>query len=327
MRGTCKNRDVSSTVVVTRKPPGTAIERIREVATVWVWPFDRPIDDEELHRRAPGARGIYCMLTDRIDRALLRTAPHLEVVSTMAVGVDNIDIEACEEFGVAVGHTPDVLTESTADLAWAILMAASRRLPEGIEAVRSGGWGEWDPEGLLGLDVSGTVLGVIGMGRIGRAVVERAQGFDMRVQYVSRRPIDVPATRVIMKELLATSDHVLVAVPLTADTRGLIGRAELSAMQPTANLVNISRGPVVDTDALVDALTSGTIRCAALDVTDPEPIPADHPLVSLANCLIVPHIGSATLRARTAMADLAADNLIAALLGDPMPAPYRADPP
>ena len=315
---------MSPDVVITRTPPGTAIERIREVASVWVWPHDRPIDGDEFHARVVEARGIFCMLTDSIDRSLLRAAPHLQVVSTMAVGVDNIDIGACNDFGVVVGHTPDVLTESTADLAWAILMAASRRLPEGIESVRSGAWGEWDPEGMLGLDVSGTVLGVIGMGRIGRAIVERAAGFGMQIQYASNRSVEVAAERVSLDQLLATSDHVVVAVPLTDATRGLIGTEELAMMRPTANLVNISRGPVVDTDALCAALMSGTIRCAALDVTDPEPIPADHPLVSQPNCLIVPHIGSATRRTRIAMADLAADNLIAALTGEEMPAPYRS---
>jgi lactate dehydrogenase-like 2-hydroxyacid dehydrogenase len=314
---------MSSDVVITRTPPGTAIERIREVAGVWVWPHDRPIDGDEFHARVAEARGIYCMLTDSIDRSLLRAAPNLQVVSTMAVGVDNIDIGACNDFGVVVGHTPDVLTESTADLAWAILMAASRRLPDGIESVRSGAWGEWDPEGMLGLDVSGTVLGVIGMGRIGRAIVERAAGFGMQIQYASNRSVEVAAERVSLGQLLATSDHVVVAVPLTDATRGLIGTEELAMMRPTANLVNIARGPVVDTDALCAALMSGTIRCAALDVTDPEPIPADHPLVSQPNCLIVPHIGSATRRTRIAMADLAADNLIAALTGEEMPAPYR----
>ena len=317
-----ENRAVPPRVVITRRLPGRAVDRISESADVWVWEHERPIDHEILAERIPGAEGLLCMLTDRIDRSLLDLAPNLVVVSTMAVGVDNIDVAACTERGIAVGHTPDVLTDSTADLAWALLMASTRRSPEGVNAVRSGSWGPWDPGWLLGADVSGTVLGIIGMGRIGRALVRRSAGFGMEVVYASRSPVDVDATRIELDELLRRSDHIVVAVPLTEETRGLIGRSELATMKPSANLVNVARGPVVDSDALVDALTAGLIRCAALDVTDPEPIPPDHPLAGLPNCLIVPHIGSATHRTRTAMADLAAENLITGLRGEPMPARY-----
>jgi glyoxylate reductase len=269
------------------------------------------------------------MLTDRIDAELLDAAPDLIVVSTMAVGVDNIDIGACRERGVLIGHTPDVLTDATADLAWALLMASSRRIGEGIDHVRDGLWGRWRPDALLGMDVSHTTVGIIGMGRIGAAVARRAKGFSMDIVYASRsaHPIieeETGARRMPLEALLAVGDHVVVCVSLDDETRGLIDADALARMQPTANLVNVARGAVVDTDALYDALTAGTIRCAALDVTDPEPIPPDHPLVSLPNCLIVPHVGSATERTRIAMADLAADNLIAAITDRPMPAPYPA---
>lgn len=313
---------VSRRVVITRKPSGSAVTKIAEAADVWVWPHDRAIDRDVLLRRIGDAHGLYCMLTDRIDRTVIESAPDLRVISTMAVGVDNIDTDAARNLGVAVGHTPDVLTESTADLAWTLIMAASRRVLEGIDTVREGRWGEWDPEWMLGLDVSRTTLGIVGMGRIGRALVERAAGFDMTVLYASRSAHTVDARRVDLDELLALADHVVVAVPLTRETHRLIGRDELARMKPTATLVNIARGPVVDSDALAAALRTGTIRAAALDVTDPEPIPPDHPLVGLPNCLIVPHIGSATRRTRDAMANLAADNLIAGLHGDPMPARY-----
>ena len=265
------------------------------------------------------------MLADPIDAELIDGAPRLRAISTMAVGVDNIDLDACRRRGIPVGHTPDVLTDSTADMAWTLLMASSRRLIEGIDHVRSGHWERWDPDALLGQDISGSTLGIIGMGRIGQAVVRRAVGFDMSVLYTSRTGAPnieaaIGATRVGLVDLLARSDHVVVCVPLTEDTEGLIGIEAFRLMKPTANLVNVSRGQVVNTEALVAALMSGQIRCAGLDVTDPEPLPPTHPLVSLPNCTIVPHIGSATERTRTAMAQLAADNLMAALAGNPMPA-------
>ncbi len=309
-------------IIVTRVPPGSAVDRMSDVAETWTWREDRPIDPLVLRDVIVEARGLYCMLTDRIDAELLDRARNLVVVSTMAVGVDNIDVDACRERGIAIGHTPDVLTDSTADMAWALMMASSRRLREGIGHVTSGAWGEWRPDVLLGHDISRTTLGVVGMGRIGRAVAARARGFDMDVVYTARSDHDVDAVRLDLSELLARSDHVVIAVPLTDETHHLIGAEELAVMKPTANLVNIARGPIIDTDALVHALRSGVIRCAGLDVTDPEPIPPDHPLVGLANCLIVPHVGSATHRTRVAMADLAADNLIAGITGQTLPAPY-----
>jgi lactate dehydrogenase-like 2-hydroxyacid dehydrogenase len=289
-----------------------------------MWPENRAIPPDVLASEITDAVGVYSMLTDTIDDTLLGQAPDLQVVSNMAVGVDNIDLSACADRGVAVGHTPDVLTDSTADIAWLLVMASTRRMQEGIDLVRAGEWKQWDPEGLLGHDVSRSTIGIIGMGRVGQAIAMRALGFDMDVMYTARsaKPTvetGLGARRASLDELLATSDHVVVAVPLTSDTHQLIGARELAMMKPTANLVNIARGPVVDTDALYEALLTGTIRCAGLDVTDPEPLPPDHKLLTLKNCTVIPHTGSSTWRTRTAMADLAADNLIAALTGEPMP--------
>jgi len=315
---------MSERIVITRRPPGTASDRLGEYGDVWMWPHDRQIDYEVLSNQLVAATALYCMLTDRIDRELLASAPQLRIVSTMAVGVDNIDLVACRDLGIAVGHTPDVLTDSTADMAWALLMASSRRIEESIGYVKQGLWGPWEPELLLGLDVAKTTIGIVGMGRIGKTVAQRATGFDMEILYTSRSPqVDVEreygAVRVSFDELLERSDHVVVSTALTQETQGLFDADAFVRMKPTANLVNIARGPIVDTDALYEALTTGQIRSAGLDVTDPEPMPADHPLLTLPNCTVIPHLGSATERTRIAMADLAADNLIAAVTGREIP--------
>ena len=267
--------------------------------------------------------GLLSMLTDGIDAALLAGAPGLRVISQMAVGVDNIDVDACRDRGIAVGHTPEVLTETVADHAFALLGAVVRRLPEGEREVKEGGWGPWRPFHLTGGDLHGTVLGVVGMGRIGRAVARRASGFDMDVIYSSPRPAAEAARRVELAELLEGSDHVVLCCTLNEETRGLIGKTQLGMMKPTAYLVNVSRGPVVVTEALAEALADGVIAGAGLDVTDPEPLPAGHRILGLPNCLVVPHIGSASVRTRTAMAQLAVENLIAGLEGRPLPSPYR----
>ncbi len=310
-------------VVVTRVPPGSALERLADDHDLWVWEENVPIPREVLRERTARAQGLYCMLTDTIDAALLDGAPELRAISSMAVGVDNIDLDACTARGIPVGHTPDVLTETTADLAFALLLAAARRLVEGVDYVRAGRWGPWDPSLLLGHEVHGATIGVVGLGRIGRAVARRATGFGMHILYHarSRNPAaeeETGAEFASLEELLRRSDHVVILVPLTDETHHLIGAEELSAMKPTATLVNAARGPVVDPAALFAALRDGQIAAAALDVTDPEPIDPNDPLLSLPNCTIIPHLGSSSVATREAMADLAADNLAAALAGRPM---------
>ncbi len=311
---------MSDRIVVTRAPPSDAVlPRLQQAGDVWLWPEDRPIDPDVLRREAASATGLYCMLTDTIDAGLLAAAPALRVVSSMAVGVDNVDLDACTARGIPVGHTPDVLTETTADLAFALLLAAARRIKEGIDFVRAGAWGPWDPALLLGEEVHGSTIGIVGLGRIGRAVARRAAGFGMRILYHNRARADDEAGgeyRDDLHTMLAESDHVIVLVPLTDATLHLIDAHALAAMKPTATLVNAARGPIVDQEALHAALQDGLIAAAALDVTDPEPIPGDDPLLDLPNCIVVPHIGSATRRARAAMAGLAADNLLAGLRGE-----------
>lgn len=302
---------------VTKRIPGLDRLDSHEVA---VWEGDGPVPRATLERAIADVDGLLCMLTDRIDRALLDMAPGLEVVSQMAVGVDNIDLDACRSKEIAVGHTPDVLTETVADTAFALLGSIVRRLPEGEREVRAGEWGPWEMFHLAGGDLHGSVLGIVGMGRIGQALARRAMGFDMEVVYTSPTPKDIDARRMELPDLLEISDHVVLCAPLTEATRGLIGERELVLMKESAYLVNVARGPLVDTDALVAALQRGDIAGAALDVTDPEPLPGDHPLLDLDNCLVVPHIGSASLATRHAMAELAIDNLIAFLDGHPMPA-------
>lgn len=309
-------------VFVSKLLPGDHMDRL-DGYDLGVWEGAGPVPREVLLDEVGQVRGLLCMLSDRVDRELLDAAPRLEVVSQMAVGVDNIDIAACEARGVVVGHTPDVLTETVADSAFALMAAAARRLLEGEREVRSGGWGPWEPFHLAGGDLHSTTLGIVGMGRIGAAVARRATGFDMEVIYTSPRPGSEAGERVDIGELLDRADHVVLCAPLNDTTRGLISTAELTRMKPTAYLVNVSRGPVVDTDALVDALAEGQIAGAALDVTDPEPLPADHPLLQFENCLVVPHIASASVATRRAMSSLAVDNLIAGLDGHVLPARYQ----
>jgi glyoxylate reductase len=278
----------------------------------------------ELEKYLPQAQGLLSLLTIPVTEALLDQCPRLRVVSNMAVGVDNIDLAACTRRGISVGNTPGVLTAGTADLAMALLLSIARRLGEASSDARQGRWVTWSPTGWLGADLDGAVLGIVGFGKIGQAVARRAQGFGLRLLYSD--PGDHPeldaalgAQRVPLEQLLAESDFVSLHVPLTPATRGLIDAQALQQMKPGAHLINTARGPVVDTEALVAALQKGWIAGAALDVTDPEPLPASHPLYSLPNCLITPHIGSATTNTRRRMAELAVENLLAGLSGQRLP--------
>ncbi len=307
-------------VYLTKQIPTDHLSRLSGYDTR-LWDGLGPVPRAVLLEEVAEARGLLCMLNDHIDRELINRAARLEVISQMAVGVDNIDVEACRERGIVVGHTPDVLTETVADSAFALLAAVVRRLPEGEREVRSGGWGSWEMFHLAGGDLHGTTLGIIGMGRIGQAVARRAVGFDMDVLYSSRSDKEVAAERVSLEELLSRADHVVICTSLDETTRGLISTEELALMRSTAYLVNVARGPIVDTDALVTALAEGQIGGAALDVTDPEPLPSDHPLLGFENCLVVPHIASASVNTRMRMSSLAVGNLLAGLRGEPLPAP------
>jgi lactate dehydrogenase-like 2-hydroxyacid dehydrogenase len=317
-------------VFVARRIPAAGLDPIAAVCEVDVWDDELPPPRDALLERVAGRDGILTLLTDRVDDELLDAAgPGLKVVSNYAVGYDNIDVAACARRGIAVGNTPGALTETTADLAWALMLAGARRVAEGDRYVRAGRWRTWGPLLLLGSDVHGSTLGIVGLGRIGQAVARRAAGFGMTILYSSRSRVDeaieqgLGATYVGLPELLERSDIVSLHVSLAPDTRGLIDAAALARMKPTAILVNTARGPVVDAVALAAALREGVIAAAALDVTDPEPIPADDPLLSLDNCLVVPHIASATGATRGRMAAMAAANLLAGVRGEPLPTPVK----
>ena len=298
---------------VTRELPGGALDRLAAEHQTVVWPERLPPSREDLLAGARNAEGLLCLLTDAIDDEVISAAPGLRAISNYAVGSDNIDVAAATARGIPVGNTPDVLTETTADLAFALILAAARRLVEADASVRGGDWLTWEPARVLGRDVHGAVLGIVGLGRIGKAVARRAEGFGMTVIHSSA------SGGVPLPDLLARSDYVSIHCPLTEETVRLIDAGALRAMKPEAILVNTARGPIVDTGALVRALEEGWIAGAALDVTDPEPLPADHPLLRAPNVLVVPHIGSASRATREAMADIAVDNLLAALAGRRMP--------
>ncbi len=319
-------------VFVSRQIPNEGLAMLRAVADVDVWPGELPPTRAELLAAVAGCDAVLTLLTDRVDDELLDAAgAQLRVVSNYAVGFDNVDVPACTRRGVPVGNTPGALTETTADLAWALLMASARRVVEAADYVRAGLWRTWGPMTLLGPDVHGATLGIVGFGRIGQAVARRAAGFGMEILYSSRTRVgaDVEtalgASFVPLEELLERSDFVSLHVSLTAETRHLIDAAALARMRRSAILINTSRGPVVDTDALVEALRDGVIAGGALDVTDPEPLPASHPLVALPNCLVVPHIASATRATRARMATMAAANVVAGLRGERLPTPVNPE--
>ena len=313
-------------VFVARIIPDEGLQAVAAACDMDLWEDELPPPRDELLRRVVGCDGVLTLLTDRVDDEFLDAAgPGLKVVSNYAVGFDNIDVGACARRGIPVGNTPGVLTETTADLAFALMMAAARRLPEGDRYVRAGSWRTWGPLLLLGPDVHGATIGIVGFGRIGQAMARRARGFGMEILYhdVQPWPDDVTgplaATYLPLEELLPRSDFVSLHVNLSPVTRHLINPETLSWMKPTAVLVNTSRGPVVDQAALAAALRDGVIWAAALDVTDPEPIAMDDPLVGLDNCLIVPHIASASRATRDRMAQMAAANLIAGVRGESLP--------
>jgi lactate dehydrogenase-like 2-hydroxyacid dehydrogenase len=290
---------------------------------VHIWEAETPPPRDKLLEELALADGAIVMLTEKMDKETFDAATKLKVLSNYAVGYDNIDVAAAIAHKIPVGNTPGVLTETTADQAFALLMAAARRLVEGVQYIRDGQWQTWYPLQLLGRDIYKATLGIVGLGRIGHALAKRAQGFGMRIIYYGGSNEDYAketgAKAVDFDTLLKESDFISLHSPLNENTRSLISSRELGLMKNTAILINTARGGVVDSEALLKALQNGDIAYAALDVTDPEPIAADHPLVHLANCIVVPHLGSATWATRERMGILAAENLLAGLRGEPLP--------
>ena len=312
-------------VFVTRLIPEAGLRQIVDAcdADIWRDPLPPPVDT--LKAKVADCDGLVSLLTDRVDAALLAAAPRLKVVSNFAVGFNNIDVPACTARGIAVGNTPGVLTDATADMAFCLLIAAARRVVEGHQYTLAGKWKTWEPLGHLGQDLVGRTLGVVGMGRIGYALAKRCRGWDMRVLYhdvykneAAER--DLGARQVDLATLLRESDFVSLHTDLNEQTRGMIGAAQLRAMKPSAVLINTARGPLIDQKALAEALRSGTIFAAGLDVTDPEPPTTNDPLLALPNIVIAPHIASATVETRDRMADICAKNLLAGLRGEKLPA-------
>jgi glyoxylate reductase len=302
-------------VFVTRRLPGHALERLAAEHETDVWPERLPPPRSELLARTAEVDGLLCMLADGVDAELIEHAPRLRAISNYAVGTDNVDLTAASARAIAVGHTPDVLTDATADLAFALLLAVARALPEAAAAVRAGDWPTWEPARFLGRSVHGATLGIVGLGRIGRAVAQRARGFEMEVLATPT----ATSGGAPLETVLERSDFVSLHCPLTPATRHLIDAPALTRMRPTAILVNTARGAIVDPVALRRALEDGAIAGAALDVTDPEPMAPDDPLLAAPNLLVTPHIGSATTAARERMGELAVENLLAALAGRRMP--------
>lgn len=312
-------------VYVTRAIADEALARIRAEAEVSLWPDrDAPPPREVLLREARGADGLLCLLTDDVDAEVIEAGERLRVISNYAVGYNNIDVAAATARRILVCNTPGVLTETTADLAWALLMAAARRVVEGDRYLRAGKWRSWSPQLMLGQDVHGATLGIVGFGRIGQAVARRARGFAMRILYTdveqkAEAAREVGAEFVDLGSLLATADFVSVHTPLTEETRYLIGEKELALMKPTAVLINTARGSVVDERAVADALREGRLFAAGLDVFESEPPAPDEPVLQLEKAVVLPHIASASVATRTRMAMMAAENLLAGLKGERPP--------
>jgi glyoxylate reductase len=311
-------------VFITRNIPDKGLELIKDFCEVDLWSDDLPPSREDLLQHVRGIDGLLCLLTDKIDDEVMDAAgPQLKVISNFAVGFDNIDIYAATARRIPVGNTPDVLTDATADFAFTLMMAVARRIPEAERYVHEGKWKTWGPKTLLGVNIKDATLGLIGFGRIGKAVARRAVGFDMRVIYYDPTEpeisSDIKALKVDFETMLKESDFISLHTPLTNETRHLINSEALSKMKPTAVLINTARGPIVDPDALYEALKEHRIFGAGLDVTEPEPLPLDSPLLSLDNIVITPHIASASITARDNMSRMAAQNLIAGLKGERLP--------
>ncbi len=300
-------------VFISRDLPFPALDRLKEQHEVDVWEERTPPPPQAFLARATDADALLLTVTEQVDGDFLDAAGPIRAIANCAVGTDNIDLDAAKERGIPVGNTPGVLTDATADIAFALLLGIARRIAEGEREVREGRWAPWHPSHMLGGDLADTTLGIIGWGRIGQAMARRGEGFGMKIVHHSR------SSGISLEELLETSDHVSLHTPLTPETRHLMGEPEFARMKKTAYFVNTSRGGTVDQAALREALINGEIAGAGLDVTDPEPLPGDDPLLTAPNLLVVPHLGSATVRTRSRMADLAVDNLLAALAGEEMP--------
>ncbi|OGO13000.1 MAG: D-glycerate dehydrogenase [Chloroflexi bacterium RBG_16_47_49] len=307
-------------VLITHSLPIEWIYSLAEHCTYFTGPTDATELDPALIALLPDAEGLVSLLTIPVTEEILDKASNLRVVSNMAVGVDNIDIKACTKRGIPVGNTPGVLTESTADLTMSLMLSIARNIPQASRDALEGRWKTWSPAGWLGMELHDSILGIVGMGKIGQAVARRSLGFGMTVLFTDPEQVAHPiASQVSFEELLKQSDIISLHAPLTPDTRGMINKSTISMMKPSAILINAARGALIDTSALVDALHNNRIAAVALDVTDPEPLPPSHLLYSFPNCLIVPHIGSATQKTRRRMAELACENLLAGLRGERLP--------
>lgn len=311
-------------VYVTRLVPQKGIESLSEECNISQWTSDNPVPRDELLKNVADVDALFCLLTDKIDKAVLDAAgSKLKVIGTMSVGYDHIDIEECKRRKISVGYTPNVLTDATAELTIALLLATSRRIPEGIRAVKSGEWGTWKPMWLCGQALKGSTVGIVGLGRIGQAVARRLIPFGVhKIIYSGSKPksTDFDAQFVSFDSLLQQSDFIVVTCAMTPDTAGLFNSRAFSQMKSNAMLINTSRGGVVNQNDLYEALKSHKIAAAGLDVTTPEPLPVDHPLLTLDNCVVLPHIASATDETRSLMSEMTARNILAALHGQPLPA-------
>ncbi|XP_013195552.1 glyoxylate reductase/hydroxypyruvate reductase [Amyelois transitella] len=325
-----RNMSSEHKVYVTRSDmPECGVQLLQKECIVNMWNKPSPVPREDFLKNVVGSNGIYCSLTDKIDKAVLDAAgPGLKVVATISVGYDHIDVQECKKRGIRIGYTPDVLTDATAELTLALLLSTSRRLPEAIHEAKSGGWVSWAPTWMTGPGLADATVGIVGYGRIGQAVARRVKAFNTaRILYFNRseRPEakEVGAIKVSFDEILAQSDFIICCAALVPETKEIFNKSAFEKMKKTAIFINTSRGGTVDQNALIEALKSNTIRAAGLDVTTPEPLPLDSPLFKLKNCVVLPHIGSASIEARNTMSDLTARNILAALKGTEMPAELK----